>query len=191
MKTRFIVRFYKNHLKSRTHINNINKKKTISNIYYRCSKNNKCLYTKYISKNITIDEIDHIFEKYINIHNQKFIFYYIDCQIEINFENNIFATIEINNHLNTDYINIKSYLLFYIDSCEYGNFVFDNIINMEISMISCRCNMTYKYYMNTPMSMLERRINIIISKNPQLIKSLNIKENHPIIRNYNYLLLNK
>ena len=27
-----IVRFYKNHLKSRTHINNINKKKTISNI---------------------------------------------------------------------------------------------------------------------------------------------------------------
>ena len=27
-----IVRFYKNHLKSRTHIININKKKTISNI---------------------------------------------------------------------------------------------------------------------------------------------------------------
>ena len=27
-----IVRFYKNHLKSRTHINNINKKKYISNI---------------------------------------------------------------------------------------------------------------------------------------------------------------
>ena len=26
------VRFYKNHLKLRTHINNINKKKTISNI---------------------------------------------------------------------------------------------------------------------------------------------------------------
>ena len=27
-----IVRFYKNHLKSRTHINNIHKKKTVSNI---------------------------------------------------------------------------------------------------------------------------------------------------------------
>ena len=61
---------------------------------------------------------------------------------------------------------------------------------MEINMISCRCNMTYKYYMNTPMSMLERRINIVISKNPQLIKSLNIKENHPITRQCDYLLLN-
>ena len=28
----YIVRFYENHLKSRTHKNNINKKKTISNI---------------------------------------------------------------------------------------------------------------------------------------------------------------
>ena len=62
---------------------------------------------------------------------------------------------------------------------------------MENNMISCRCNKTYKYYMNTPMSMLERRMNMVIGKNPQLIKSLNIKENHPITRKYDYLLLNK
>ena len=68
---------------------------------------------------------------------------------------------------------------------------FYNIIKMEINMISCRCNMTYKYYMNTPMCMLERYINMNITKNPNLTKSLNIKENHPIIRNYKYLLLNK
>ena len=36
--------------------------------------------------------------------------------------------------------------------------------------------------MNTPMSMLERRINMVIGKNPQLIKSLNIKDIHPITR---------
>ena len=53
---------------------------------------------------------------------------------------------------------------------------------MKISMISCRCNMTYNIYMNTPMSMLERRINMVIGKNPQLKKSLNIKENHPFTR---------
>ena len=29
----YIVRFYKNHLKSQTHMNNIRKKKSISNIY--------------------------------------------------------------------------------------------------------------------------------------------------------------
>ena len=45
--------------------------------------------------------------------------------------------------------------------------------------------------MNTPMSMLERRINMVIAKNSQLIKALNIKENHPITRQGDYLLLNK
>ena len=105
-----------------------------------CIKNIKCLYTSYIIENIDIDKHDDIFDKYINIHNQKFVFYYIDCQFQIKFKDNVFAKKEINQDFNTDYINIKNYLLFYIDSCRYGNFVIDNIINMEISMISCRCN---------------------------------------------------
>ena len=122
-----------------------------------CLKNNKCLYTSYIIENIDIDEVDDIFDKYINIHNQKFVFYYIDCQFQIKFKDNIFAKIEINQHFNTDYINIKNYLFFYIDSCRYGNFVFDNINNLEISMISCRCNMTYKNYMNSLMLCLKEK----------------------------------
>ena len=93
----------------------------MSQICNSCIKNNKYLYTSYIIENIDIDEVDEMFEKYINIHNKKFVFYYIDCQFQIKFKNNIFAKIEINQHLNTDYINIKNYLLFYIDSCRYGN----------------------------------------------------------------------
>ena len=156
-----------------------------------CIKYNKCLYTSYINENIVIDEVDNTFDKYINIHNQKFVFYYIDCQFQIKFKDNVFAKKEINQHFNTYYINIKNYLLFYKDSCRYGNFVFDNIIKMEISIISCRCNMTYKNYMNSPMSLLEIYINMVIAKNPSLVKSLNFKENHLITRNYDYLLLNK
>ena len=156
-----------------------------------CIKNNKFLYTSYRNENIDIDEVDDIFDKYINIHNQKFVFYVIDCQFQIKFKDNIFAKREINQHFNSDYINIKNYSLFYIDSCRYGNFVFDNIIKMEISMISCRCNMTYKNYMNSPMARLERYINMVIAKNPSLIKSLDIKANHPITRKYDYLLLNQ
>ena len=159
----------------------------MTNFCYKCSKNNKFLCTKYIFNNVNIDDIDHIFEKYIKIRNQKFVFYYINCQFVIQFKNNIFATIQINNHLNTDYINIKSYLLFYIDSCEYGNFIFDNIFNMEINTISCRCNMTYRYYMNNPMSMLERRINYIISRNPYLLNCLNRNKNHPLIKNFSHI----
>ena len=154
-------------------------------------KNNKFLYTIYIIDNIDIDEVEDIFDKYINNHNQKFLFYYIDFQFQINFKNNTFAQTEINQHFNTDYINIKNYLLFYIDSCRYGNFIFDNIIKIEISMISCRCNMTYKNYINSPMSLLERYINKIFVKNPSLKKSLNIRENHSFIKYFNYLLLNK
>ena len=113
--------------------------------------------------------------------------YYIDCQFEIQFKNNISASIEINNHFNSDYINIKSFLLFYIDSCKYGNFIFDNIIHMKINTISCRCNMTYKNYMNSPMSMLERQINKVIGKNPQLINCLNRNKIHPLIRKYSHI----
>ena len=59
---------------------------------------------------------------------------------------------------------------------------------MEIHTISCRCNMSYKYYLNNPMSMLERRINYIISKNPYLINCLNCSiKNHPLIRIYSHI----
>ena len=55
---------------------------------------------------------------------------------------------------------------------------------MIIKTISCMCNMSYKYYINQPMSMLERRINMIIDKNPQLINALDRTKNHPLISKY-------
>ena len=61
---------------------------------------------------------------------------------------------------------------------------------MIINTIFCLCNMTYKYYVNKPMSMLERRMNFIISKNPQLINALNRNKNHPLIRKYNQIPFN-
>ena len=41
------------------------------------------------------------------------------------------------------------------------------------------------------MSMLERQINMIIAKNPQLINSLDRNKNHPLIRNYSHILFNR
>ena len=58
---------------------------------------------------------------------------------------------------------------------------------MIIKTISCKGNMSCKYYINHPMSMLERRINMIIAKNPQLIKSLDRNKNHPLIRKYSHI----
>ena len=58
---------------------------------------------------------------------------------------------------------------------------------MIIKTVSCKCNMSYKHYINHPMSMLERRINMIFAKNPKLINSLDRTKNHPLIRKYSHI----
>ena len=150
------------------------------NNYIDCllNKDNENLYMKYIINNVDINEFDKIFNNYIISHNKKFDLYYINCEFEIE-TNNDLINLEINFHYKTDYNNLKSYLFFYTQSREIKNF---NINQMIINTISCLCNMTYKYYLNNPMSMLERRINFINSKN-----ALNRNKNHPLIRKYNHL----
>ena len=154
-------------------------------------KNDKSFYTKYTINNVNIDNFGKIFNFYITTHKKKSDCYYIDCEFGIQFDNNYTANIEISYHYNTDYINIKSYLLFYIDSCDSGGFKFSNMNHMIINTISCMCNMSYKYYINHPMSMLERRTNMIIAKNPHLINPLGRKKNHPLIRNYSHIPFNR
>ena len=104
-------------------------------------KNDKSFYTKYTINNINFDEFDKIFNYYVTTHNKKLDFYFTDCEFGIQFDNKYTAHIEINYHYNTDYINIKSYFLFYFDSCESGGFKFNDINHMIINTISCMCNM--------------------------------------------------
>ena len=144
---------------------------------------NKFIYMKYIINNVDINNFDKIFNNHITNHNKKFDFYYINCEFQIE-TNNRLLNIEINFHYNTDYIILKSYLFFYTESHNIKNF---NINQMIINTISCLCNMTYKYYLLMPMSTLERRINYIIARNPQLINALNRNKNSPFIRKYNHI----
>ena len=58
---------------------------------------------------------------------------------------------------------------------------------MNINPISCKCIMSYKHYTNQPMPAVERRINMIIAKIPQLINSLGRNKNHPLIRKYSLI----
>ena len=141
---------------------------------------NKFIYMKYIINNVNINNFEKIFNDYITKHNKKFDFYYINCEFQIATDNRL-INIEINFHHNTDYINIKSYLFFYTESHDIKLF---NINHMNINTISCLCNMTHKYYLNNPVSMLENRINYIINKNPELINALDRNKNHPLIRKY-------
>ena len=53
---------------------------------------------------------------------------------------------------------------------------------MTINVNSHRCNMTYDNYINKPMPMVERRLNMHIAKNPSLINSFDRNKIHPLIR---------
>ena len=44
--------------------------------------------------------------------------------------------------------------------------------------------MTYKHYLNNPMQIIERRLNMITAKIQQLINSSNRSLCHPLIRKY-------
>ena len=144
---------------------------------------NKYIYMKYIINKININNFEKLFNNYITNQNKKFDFYYINCELETEADNYL-ANLEINFHYNTDCINIKSYLFFYTESI---GIKFFNINRMIINTISCLCNMNYDYYIKNPQSMLERRMNFIISKNPQLINALDRNKSHPLIRKYSYI----
>ena len=49
--------------------------------------------------------------------------------------------------------------------------------------------MTLVFYQNMPMSMIKRRLNIIIAKNPSLIKSLDQITNHLLIRKNSHIII--
>ena len=153
-------------------------------IYYLASfhkRYDRSLYYKYTIININLNNINKIFDYYFTIQNEKFDMYFINCVIQIKFNNNIIAILEITNHYNTDYINIENYLSMYLKSCENAGYKLNNNNHMIINISSCICNIRYKHYIDKPMSMLERRINYIITKNPQLI---NQNHNHLLIRKY-------
>ena len=56
---------------------------------------------------------------------------------------------------------------------------FPQILELRITFASCRRFMTYNYYVNLPMSAVERKMNVTIDKNPYLINSINRSIIHP------------
>ena len=139
------------------------------------------LYYRYITNDVNLNNINKIFDSYIKINNEKFDLYFVNCLIQVKFNNGIIYNLEISNRYNTDYINIENYLSMYLKCCINENYKIDKINHMIINITSCICNIKFKHYKDKPMSMLERRINYIITKNPELI---NQNHNNPLIRKY-------
>ena len=121
---------------------------------------------------------------------KKNSFPFINCEFVIEFDNNFTTKIETFyfNNLDSDFI--KMSLLCYIDCFKSRGYKFYNINQMTINSISDRCNMTYEQYMNQPMHMCERKINLKIAKNPEIIISFDRNKNHPLIRKHSHIPFN-
>ena len=133
-----------------------------------------------------MDEFDKILSYYISHHNKKFDISFFKSDFQKKFYNNFIAHIEIDYHYINDTTNIKSFLLFFIDSCELAGYIFKKINRMIINIVSDRCNMTNGYYMHRSMNPLETKLIKNFAKNPQLLDQ-NIK--HLFIRKYSQIFL--
>ena len=144
-------------------------------------KNDKSLYKKDTINNVNLDEFDEKTFDCITTHNKKFDFYFSNCEFKTEFDINFTTNMKTTyfNRIDSDYT--KSYLLYYIDCFKSRGYKFQKINQMTINSISDRSNMTYKYYMDQPMSMCEKK-NMNIAKNPQLINLLDRNKNYSLIR---------
>ena len=109
------------------------------------------------------------------------IFCFNICEVVVEIHNNFIANIKTNCCYNTDFIKINIYLSYYKDCFKSRGYKFSNINQMTINIISDRCNMTYKHYMDQPMSTFERKMNMNFAGNPELINGLDRNKNHPLI----------
>ena len=106
----------------------------------------------------------------VSTQNKNFDFFInCECEFVIEFDNSFLANIKSNCFCNTDIINLNIYLSFDIDCFKSGGYKFCNINLMTSYIISDRCNMTYENYINQPMHMCERKINMNNARNPHLI----------------------
>ena len=75
-------------------------------------ENDKSLQKKLTINNINLDEVDKILNDYVTTHNKLFDFYFINCELVIEFNKNFTANIETNYLYIIDITNTKRYFLY-------------------------------------------------------------------------------
>ena len=114
-----------------------------------------------------ISDIDRNFNGYVFNHNRKFELYTLEVIFKIEYKIKDFHLV------NDGFFSLDFY-------SKQLNFSHNS--DMIIKPISDIRYMTNQHYINNPMQMVERRLNLIIAKNPHLIYSLSRKLCHPPIR---------
>ena len=113
----------------------------------------------------------------------------VKCDFKLVF-NNFTPYFKTDFYHKTTPINLKSFILYWIESFVLRGHKFCHINEMNITTISDKINMTHEQNIKQPIQAIELKLNIIIAKNPHLINLLNRFSNHPLIRKYSLILLN-
>ena len=78
-------------------------------------KHDQHLFENYINKNVNLVEVDKKLREYVTIHNEKFCYYLIGCDLKVEFDKYFITTMDIGYCDNMDDItNIK--FIYYIAS---------------------------------------------------------------------------
>ena len=157
-------------------------------IAYSDTQTEKPFRIYYAIKNPIFFVIDKISNDYITNHNKKYYFFLIKFEFKLFFNNDSLKPIHIETDFynNTNLINWKRYSLYQTDNFVEKGHIFSHIDEMNITTVNDKMYMTYGYYIKHPLPAVELKLNMIISKNPHLIKSLNRSHIHPLIRKYSY-----
>ena len=133
--------------------------------------------------------IGKISKDYIANHIKKYFLFLFKCDFILFYNNDFLKPILVETDLyhKASLINLKRYLLYEIDNFIEKGYIFSYIVEMDITTNNDKIIMAHDYYITRPMPAVELKLNMIISKNPHLIKSLNRSHFRPIIRNYSYI----
>ena len=144
----------------------------------------KTFRIKHTSKIPNFFVIDKISNEHITNHNKKYYMFLIKGDFKLIFDYDFLKPIHIQTDFynNTSPFNLKRYLLFHFDNFIDKGREFSHIDEMNIITVNDKMYMTYDYYIKHPMSTVELKLNMIISKNPTLIKSINRSHFYPLIR---------
>ena len=142
------------------------------------------IYKKTVNNKIDLCNVDKILNYYIEIHNNKYNIYFVKCSFDISFDDNDIHELETTSIHNKEIYKLNIQLLFFIDTMKSEGKNFNNITRMTIIIYGDKCYMTDKYSKYMRFSSIERRINQISGKYPNILK------NNILIRNKSHIIFN-
>ena len=156
---------------------------------YLCQTCDEFIYDNYSNKNPNLNDIDLIINNYTTSHYKKFDIFSIKCDFYLVFNDDFKIHIESPYVQNKDDLTkTKTQFLSWIEHLKLERYSFCHVNEMIIESVTDKHWMTYKTYIQQPMPMVERKMNYVIHKCPQLIRALDRNKNHPLIRKYSHIV---